>query len=198
MRALFRSLATLLLVSALVTATGWSAAWAQEGEATGDVEITEDVDAAPEATPDAKPARPNKMPKPALTDRDPFRNPILSGEVDGGTISRGKDKRAKILARKKEAGEEGGEEVTDEDGEVVYADEVEEEIEPPAVTVTGIVSSSSGRRAILVSPDASYIVSVGDKLSVFKVSAISTSAVTFTYKDRNFEVQMEDEFGLRG
>ena len=197
MRALFRSLATLLLVSALVTATGWSAAWAQEGEATGDVEITEDAEAAPETEPEAKPARPNKMPKPALTDRDPFRNPILSGEVDGGTISRGKDKRAKILARKKAAGEDG-EEVTDEDGEIVYEDEIEEDIEPPAVTVTGIVSSSSGRRAILVSPDASYIVGIGDKLSVFKVSAISASAVTFTYKDRNFEVQMEDEFGLRG
>ena len=192
MRALFRSIAPFLLVGFLVTATGWSAAWAQDGDASGDVEITEDAEVEEKPAEVAQPKKSGKMPKPELTDRDPFRNPVLSGEVDGGSIRRDGG-RARVLAKRSEDGEP----IVGEDGEeIIYEDEEEEEIEAPSVTISGIVSSGGGNRAILSSPDQTYIVSVGDKLSSFRVSAISAKSVTFTYKDRDFKVEMEDEFGL--
>ncbi len=208
MNSLFRSLATLTLLGALVAGTGWSAAWAQEeeGDASGTVTISEDEPGAeteetPEesATPD-----PKKMPKPKISDRDPFINPIEAGTFTGGTITkRGGTSAPTVRANPDEA--EGTASSEGEGaavaaraparGEAEYGDEVEE-IDPPAVTITGIVSSGGGRMAILTSPDASHIVRVGDKIGEYRVTAIGERSVNFRISESDFKVLMEDEFGL--
>ena len=196
MTSLYRALATLLLVGALVTGSGWSAAWAQEGDASGEVDITEEAGEKPKAEEKADPKTgPMKMPKPKLTDRDPFRNPILSGEVESGSIPVYGEEGETITKTGDEKSASGG----DSDGveTVTYSDEEEEEIEPPAFEISGIVTSGSGRRAILAGPESTHIVSVGDKLAEFKVASISDEVVVLKYKDREFKVEIADEYGLR-
>ncbi|MCA9790731.1 MAG: hypothetical protein KC910_03020 [Candidatus Eremiobacteraeota bacterium] len=199
MKSFLRSLATLTILGALVTGTGYKVARAQEeGDASGKVTISEDAETP--KTPD-KPAKaeqqgPKKMPKPKLTDRDPFINPIEAGTFSGGKTPKKGDPNAGPTVRAHDG--EGATANADAKGgdEAAYTDEEVEEIDPPAVTISGIVSSGGGRMAILTSPDQSHIVRVGDKVGEYRVAGISERAVTFKIKDQTFKIIMEDEFGL--
>jgi hypothetical protein len=73
--------------------------------------------------------------------------------------------------------------------------EEEEPVDPPDVSVNGIVVGGGTSRAIIKGPEQSYIVSVGDKLAEYRILAISSGAVTFGYKGHKFKVKLDDEFG---
>ncbi|MGE0488269.1 MAG: hypothetical protein AB7S38_03530 [Vulcanimicrobiota bacterium] len=200
MKSFLRSLAALTILGALVTGTGYNAAQAQEeGDASGKVTISEDAETpkTPDKPAPAEQQGPKKMPKPKLTDRDPFINPIEAGTFSGGKTPKKGDPNAGPTVRAQDGGE-GATASGDNKGgeEAAYTDEEEEEIDPPAVTISGIVSSGTGRMAILTSPDQSHIVRVGDKVGEYRVAGISERAVTFKIKDHTFKIIMEDEFGL--
>jgi hypothetical protein len=163
--------------------------------AQGSVTITEDekakagAEAAPAAGAEAAPKI--QVPKQAVTNRDPFVYQ-LGEQVQV--------KRKKVVAAPppRKPGEAAaskdaaGAAAAAKGGKAKDAAPVVE-VAPPAVTVTGIINGPQNR-AILTSPNQSYIVKVGDKLGDYKVSAISAKAVSFKYKDKTFKVVMEDEF----
>ncbi len=66
---------------------------------------------------------------------------------------------------------------------------------PPAVTIHGIISSNSGNRAILASPNKTYLVQRGDKLGDYTVESVKPKSVVFRYKSQTFNLKLEDEFG---
>lgn len=68
------------------------------------------------------------------------------------------------------------------------------EVNPPDVTITGIVNSVQGRQAIVKAGDFSQIVVVGQKLADYKVTAITDTGVTFSYANASFEVALASEF----
>ncbi len=68
-------------------------------------------------------------------------------------------------------------------------------VPPPAVTIHGIITSGSGNRAILASPNQTYIVRAGDKLGDYRVASVQAKMVVFSYKDKTFKIKLEDEFG---
>lgn len=162
--------------------------------AQGSVTITDEEkakaggEAAP--APGAEAAPKIQVPKQAVTNRDPFvyqlgdqvqvkRNKKV---VAAPPKAKNPQEKAKDAAGGGSAKGPGGEKPA-----------VAETVAPPAVTVTGIINGPQNR-AILTSPNQSYIVKVGDKLGDYKVSAISAKAVTFKYKDKSFKIVMEDEF----
>lgn len=205
-----RALTTAMVLGALIcSAPATHPAYAQEGgEASEEITISEDEPGAATETKTedaAKKAEEAALLKvrPKMTERDPFRNPIASGEVHGTTVRRtprpastGRQEPTVKPAEGAAASTEGSAAAPAGPDAPAYGDEEEPEVSPPAVTVTGIISSGSGRRAILTSPDQSYIVSVGDKLAEYRVTAISERAVSFSLSDRTFKLEMEDEFGL--
>lgn len=71
----------------------------------------------------------------------------------------------------------------------------EEVVPPPQVTIHGIITSGSGNRAILASPNQTYIVRAGDKLGDYRVESVQAKQVVFRYKDKTFKIKLEDEFG---
>lgn len=68
-------------------------------------------------------------------------------------------------------------------------------VPPPQVTIHGIITSGSGNRAILASPNQTYIVRAGDKLGDYRVDSVQAKQVVFRYKDKTFKIKLEDEFG---
>lgn len=67
-------------------------------------------------------------------------------------------------------------------------------VDAPSVTVTGIVSVNGQRQAIINSSHGSRIIHVGQQLADYRVSEISSQAVTFTYSGQDFEIPLESEF----
>lgn len=164
--------------------------------AQGSVTITDEekakagAEAAP--APGAEAAPKIQVPKQAVTNRDPFVYQL------GETV---KVTRKKVVATPPPRAAKAGEAASAKDaagaakaGKAGTAEKAEVvTVAPPAVTVTGIINGPSNR-AILTSPNQSYIVKVGDKLGDYKVSGITAKAVLFKYKDKTFKVVMEDEF----
>ncbi|MBI3929570.1 MAG: hypothetical protein HY319_28775 [Armatimonadetes bacterium] len=189
-----------LAVGAMVWACG-PAVVAQEaggGEASESITITEEEGAEKPAAGESKPAvTPLNRAKIKISDRDPFRNPIASGEVHETAISkpahtvRPAAAPAGTASKPAQAAPKAGSKPA------AAAEEAEPEVAAPAVTVTGIVMSGGSRRAILTSPDQSYIVGVGDKLAEYRVSAITDHSVTFKVGDNTFTLEIEDQWGLR-
>lgn len=68
------------------------------------------------------------------------------------------------------------------------------EVPAPEVTITGIVESATGRQAIVNAGDVSQIVSVGQRLADYQVTAISARSVTFQYANSSFEIDLASEF----
>ncbi len=188
-KSLQRQLAVLLAAGLLSTA-----AFAQEGEATGEVNIEGETPAVSSPAPaEAAPSIGLPM-KPQIVSRDPFVNTILSGEVYASyaPARTSRPAAAPSIAAAPQVT------VPPAARGPQIEEEIEEEIIPaPEVTVTGIVSSGSGRYAIVNSGASSYLVTVGQKLADYRISAISTDSVTFSYSGKSFEIEMEDEFGLR-
>lgn len=69
------------------------------------------------------------------------------------------------------------------------------EVPAPQVTIHGIISSNSGNRAILASPNKTYLVQRGDKLGDYTVESVNAKTVVFRYKDKTFNLKLESEFG---
>ncbi len=189
------------LVAAMVAGLLATASVAQEGEATGEVQIEGEAT----TTTTAEPEKPRQMGlpvKPQITTRDPFVNTILSGEVMGGYVDRRPRTSPGPSVSAPTATVAAAAPATSPATAAraaTAAEDEEEEIDVPApeVTITGIVSSGSGRYAIVSAGPSSYIVGVGQKLADYRVSQITNSAVTFSFMGKSFEIEMEDEFGLR-
>ena len=136
----------------------------------------------PAAAPAAK-EPPVNVPQKAISKRDPFINESANG---GGTIS-----------KKVEGGKNGALTTKDKnakpDPNKPPAVPVPV-IPPPQVTVQGILLSGSGNRAILQSPNQTYIVRTGDKLGDYKVDSVQSKYVMFRFKDKTFKLKLKDEF----
>jgi len=69
----------------------------------------------------------------------------------------------------------------------------------PDVTVTGLVRSGSGYRAILTGPDGSLIVATGQKVGPFQIASISPKGVVLTWKGQKVTLPLErEQFGPDG
>ena len=64
----------------------------------------------------------------------------------------------------------------------------------PEVSVAGIVGTDGSRQAILRAGGDTRIVKEGEKLSDYRVSRISSKAVTFSYGNQDFRVELDSEF----
>lgn len=181
-----KSVAALLAASLLSVA-----AVAQQGE--GEVDIEAEKPAAT-ATADGK-ADDGKPIKPQITERDPFVNTILSGEVNNMEDTRDMTRtRSTVSAADTRDAASGADAASadEADGE----EDIEEiEVPAPEVTITGIVGSSGGRMAIVSAGPSSHIVRVGQKMADYSVTSITDRSVTFTYMSKSFEIPLIDEFG---
>ncbi len=124
--------------------------------------------------------------------RDPFVNPLTGG---GTALT----SRPTVRATPRVTGAGGATASTSSAAPTTPSgkvpDEPEEEVQPPDVTVTGIVMGAGRSFAIVTGPEQSYIVGVGDKLVEYRILAISPQAVTFGLKSKKFKVKLQDEFG---
>lgn len=150
------------------------------------IEIKEE---APKKAPEAAAPKEAAGQKKAVSTRDPFVNYSASG---GGVVTKTEGAGSSDLVKK-----------NDKKDAAKKADPAkpavkEVEIPPPAVTVQGIVLSGSGNRAILTSPNQTYIVRTGDKLGDYKVDKVEAKTVIFRFKDKTFKLTMADEFSAAG
>jgi Tfp pilus assembly protein PilP len=60
-------------------------------------------------------------------------------------------------------------------------EEVEEQVPAPSVSISGIVSSGSGRQAIISTSNGTRMISPGMKLGDYYVANIGSDYVTFGY-----------------
>lgn len=174
---------------------------AQEGEATGEVKIEGDAPPAATATAEVKPA--TKVAKPMITNRDPFVNQLLTGEVTSGFTPRVRSTRERT-ATAAPAGRSvrpAASARTISPGANVAAAAPEAPPAPvipaPEVTIAGIVKAGGSRQAIVNAGASSYIVSEGQKLADYRVSSITDTAVTFTYMGKSFKIPIDSPFGLK-
>lgn len=123
--------------------------------------------------------------------RDPFVNPLTGG---GATMASTRTARSTTPRVTTPGGNTAAKTPGGTSGPK-GAEVPEEEINPPDVTVTGIVIGSTGSMAIISSPDRSSIARVGDTLAEYKILAISPGAVTFGLKGHKFKVKLQEEFG---
>jgi hypothetical protein len=174
------------------------AAVAQTGEASGEVKIEGDKPPAATTSVQAKPAA--RPAKPVITDRDPFVNQVESGVVVGGAVPSGvvRSARATGASTVRPAAAPVGKPMGAGKKAAAEAEPEPEVIIPaPEVTVTGIIKSSGSHQAIVSSSTGSYIVSPGQKLGDYRVSAITDTAVTFTHTGKSFKIPIESDFGLK-
>jgi hypothetical protein len=167
-----------------------SAVVAQEG-ASGEVKIEGEK---PPAAAGEAPKPIIKPAKPVITDRDPFVNQATAGAVNSGTVSRvrprptGATNTVRPATPASNAARGNAPAVKGQAAQ----EEVEEVIVPaPEVTITGIVRSGGGHIAIVNSGSQSYMVTPGQKLGDYRVSAITDTAVTFTHTGKAFKVPIE-------
>lgn len=159
---------------------------AQDG-AEGEVNIT---DKAPTETSETASVKPAEKPvKPQIVDRDPFVNQLTTGTVFSSTTGTRSGARVRPKAGSS-AVAAADDELSDEDLE-----EEEEEIPAPEVSVKGIVSSGSGRQAIISTSVGTRMITTGQKLGDYRVSSITAGAVTFTYGGtQSFKIPLDSEF----
>lgn len=164
---------------------------AQEG-AEGEVNITEGTPTETAQPAEAEPA-PSKPIKPQIVDRDPFVNQLLTGNVTStSTGTRSVTRNIKPVVKNAQSGST----VASAAG-AAAGDEAAEEVEIPApeVSVTGIVSSGSGKQAIIKTNVGMRVINVGQKLGDYRVAAIGTDHVVFNYGgEKNFKVPLDSEF----
>jgi len=69
----------------------------------------------------------------------------------------------------------------------------------PEVSVTGLVRSGTGYRAILTGPDGSLIVGTGQKVGPFQIASISPKGVVLAWKGQKLTLPLErEQFGPDG
>ena len=175
------TLSGLLLTALLAPAYAQTPSGAKET-----ITIKSEAEKKESAPASAAPAAGISTPKMVNT-RDPFVQGSVTDEGRGAVRTSTKLKPKE----KKEAGNDAAAEAAKK------AAAAEAVIAAPQVNVSGIVLSHSGNRAILVSPNQTYIVKTGDKLGDYRVSEIGTKHVTFKYKDKAFKLKMEDEFSAK-
>lgn len=187
-----KGVATVLTAGLLATG-----AVAQDG-AEGEVNIQ---DSAPATTSTAAETKPAARPiKPQIVERDPFVNQLLTGNIStstSGTRSPTRNVRTSKPASNtiKPAGTTASAAPGAAPGAV--GDEAPEpEIPAPEVTVNGIVSSGSGRQAIIsTGNNITRVISPGMKLGDYRVSTIGPNYVTFNYGGKkDFKVVIENQF----
>lgn len=174
-------------VATIMTAGLLAAGASAQNSAEGEVNIKDKTPAAASESEAAKPA--GKPVKPQIVDRDPFVNQVITGTVRSTTAAvrpKPKSGTAAVAAAKGATGGAAGK-----------VEEVEEiEIPAPEVTVNGIVSSGSGRQAIISTSNGTRMITTGMKLGDYRVATIGPNYVTFSYNgEKNFKVQLENEFG---
>lgn len=184
MKANYWRLGIATIMTAGFLATGASA----QNSAEGEVNIK---DKAPAAASEAEAAKPAGKPiKPQIHHRDPFVNQIITGDVRSSTAGvrpKGVSKAGTTSAAGASPSTKGG---------AAKVEEPEIEIPAPEVTVNGIVSSGSGRQAIISTNNGTRMISTGMKLGDYRVATIGPNYVTFSYNgEKNFKVPLENEFG---
>ncbi|MFA5508944.1 MAG: hypothetical protein WC314_28065 [Vulcanimicrobiota bacterium] len=166
---------------------------AQEG-AEGEVNITEGAPTETAQPAEAEPAAQPKPIKPQIVDRDPFVNQLLTGNVTStSTGTRSVTRNIKPVAKNAQSGST----VASAAGTAAAGEEAAEEVEIPApeVSVTGIVSSGTGKQAIIKTNVGMRVINVGQKLGDYRVAAIGTDHVVFNYGgEKNFKVPLDSEF----
>ena len=181
-------------VATIMTAGFLAAGASAQNSAEGEVNIK---DKAPAAASEGEQVKKEAKPvKPQIVDRDPFVNQILTGTVRSTTAVRrnpGQKSGTQVIGTAantvKNAQANGGK--GDEAAEVV-------EIPAPEVTVNGIVSSGSGRQAIISTNAGTRMITTGMKLGDYRVASIGNNYVTFSYNgEKDFKVQLENEFGAK-
>lgn len=188
-----KGVATVLTAGLLATG-----ALAQEG-AEGEVNIQ---DSAPAATSTATETKPEARPiKPQIVDRDPFVNQLLTGNIStstAGSRPAARNIRARPAAAASNSIKAAGTTASAAPGAAAGAvgeEAPEPEIPAPEVTVNGIVSSGSGRQAIISTGVGTRMISQGMKLGDYRVSTIGPNYVTFNYGGKkDFKVMIDSEF----
>lgn len=177
-------------VATLMTAGLLAAGAVAQDGAEGEVNITETAPAATSTEPAAK--APAKPIKPQIVDRDPFVNLLLTGNVSAGTA---RSRPARSIKRSTPAAAAANNKAGAAAGSVAAEQPPEPEIPAPEVTVNGIVSSGSGRQAIISTGVGTRMISTGQKLGDYRVATIGPDYVTFSYGGtKNFKVPIENEF----
>ncbi|MBT9581721.1 hypothetical protein IV102_00130 [bacterium] len=158
-------------------------AWAQPPQGAKETVVIKET-AAPAAKPPAERLpTPGAAPKPKVS-RDPFVPGGAPAETAGPPpIAAPTDKKGP------EKGPDDGSKTIPPPGDAAPV------IVAPEVTVKGILLSAKGNRAIVVSPNTTFIVKQGDKLGDYKVASITAKKVTFSFKDKKFPIKIDDEFG---
>lgn len=181
-------------------------ALSQDG-AQGDVNIKDEAATKAPTTASVKPSP--KSPRPAVVDRDPFINlltgglssssarsrPLKSAGGDDGDIE-GADADADADgASADDSGDFGDDEGLDIE-EIPEVIEEVIEIPEPNVVVKGIVSSGSGRQAILLADSGTFVVTPGQVLGDFRVSSIGVDYVTLYAPEgaHSFKIPLENPF----
>lgn len=186
-----KGVATVLTAGLLATG-----AVAQDG-AEGEVNIKDSAPAAT-STP-AETQAPAKPIKPQIVERDPFVNQLLTGNISTSTAGsrpatrnvRARPATNPITAAGTTAAAAPGAAASGAVGE----EAPEPEIPAPEVTVNGIVSSGSGRQAIISTGVGTRMISPGMKLGDYRVSTIGPNYVTFNYGGKkDFKVVIDNEF----
>lgn len=172
------------LLTGLLLGAGVSA---QEG-ASGDVTIKNEKPAV--ATSSASSADADKIIKPAIVDRDPFINQL---QRDGFA---NQDVRPRPNPRPLKPDNSSQAPKARPDADPIATNtEVPIEVPAPEVKVTGIVVSSSGSQAIISTGQGMRMITTGQKLGDYRVSAIGADYVAFSYGgEKVFKVPMSSEF----
>lgn len=159
-------------------------AWAQPPQGAKETVVIKETAAPAAKAPKDKLPTPGAAPKPKVS-RDPF--------VPGGAPAEtaGPPPIAPPVPDKQD-----GNKPPDDGGKVIPPPgPAAPVIVAPEVTVKGILLSAKGNRAIVVSPNTTFIVKQGDKLGDYKVASITAKKVTFSFKDKKFPIKIDDEFG---
>lgn len=182
-------------VATIMTAGFLAAGASAQNSAEGEVNIK---DKAPAAASEGEQVKKEAKPvKPQIVDRDPFVNQIYTGTGRSTAVVR------------RNPGQKSGTQVIGTAASTVKnaqaanggkGEEAAEEVEIPApeVTVNGIVSSGSGRQAIISTNAGTRMITTGMKLGDYRVASIGNNYVTFSYNgEKDFKVQLENEFGAK-
>lgn len=171
------------IVTALTTALLVAGASAQDG-AQQDVNIkaqtqTPTVQAAPTS---------QKMVKPVLVDRDPFINQLQSNQlIRKPSPDRPNPKVDRLPGLQ-----------TSQGSQTAESEAVAAVVPAPDVKVNGIVTSGQERQAIISTSMGTRLISKGQKLGDYRVAAIGTNYVSFSYGgEKIFKVPMETEFASK-
>lgn len=174
------------ILTAGLLALGASAQDGAEGEVNIEAETPTET-----SQPEAKPAEEAKPIKPQIVDRDPFVNQLMTGNVIS-TVASSRGPRIRPSSAGTSAVAAASDDLMDDE---LLDEEVEEEIPAPDVSVNGIAYSASGSSAIISTGAGTRMITQGQKLGDYRVSAIGPKSVTFTYGGtKSFKVELDSEF----